>query len=73
MAKEVKFFGNIMAMTRQKKRVIVVLSKNIAKRCGSEMAFSRSKVVKNFGSTLPMTENELCVTIVTSKIVADGF
>ena len=73
VAKMVKFFDNILAVTRQTKHVIIVLSKAVAKRCGNEMAFSRSKVVKIFGSKLPMTENELCAIIVPSKIVAAGF
>ncbi len=73
VAKVVKFFGNIMAVTRQTKHVIIVLSKIATKRRGNQMAFSLSKVVKNFGSTLPMTENELCAIIVSSKIVAAGF
>ena len=46
VAKVVKFFDNILAVTRQTKHVIIVLSKAVAKRCGNEVAFSRSKVVK---------------------------
>ena len=73
VAKVVKFFDNILAVTRQTKHVIIVLSKIATKRRGNQMAFSLSKVVKIFGSTLPMTENELCARIVSSKIAADGF
>ena len=73
VAKVVKFFDNILAVTRQTKHVIIVLSKIATKRRGNQMAFSLSKVVKIFGSTLPMTENELCAIIVPSKIAAVGF
>lgn len=50
VAKVVKFFDNIMAVTRQKEYAIIVWSKVVAKRCGSEMAFLRSKVVKNLAA-----------------------
>ena len=43
VAKVVKFFGNIMAVTRQKEHVIIILSKTVAKGVAIKWHFRRQK------------------------------